>query len=364
MSRPARRAEFVADEIAATLSCTKAEASRRYGLALSSAEHPEVALRWGQGNIDGRKTQVICDGLQDVSSPAVEALAQQASEYAVDHTGPEVRRWLARRVIAADPGMAEVRHRRAVADRRVTFTPLADGVAELAALLPGVQARRLYDTLNAMAAAPLPGDVRSMDQRRADALVDLVTGRAEPPQVSMQVVVTADSLLGEGLEPAEVVGLGPVTGSEALQLLGASDAEPLAGSAVVGPGRDVVFRRLLADPGSGYLVDVSERQYRPSVALDRAVRARDRVCRFPGCSRPASKGQGTDLDHTIPWPRGQTTAGNLAVLCRHHHRLKHSPGWSVELDSDGVMEWTSPAGKTFRSEPWTYVEPGDVDDTG
>lgn len=286
---------------------------------------------------------------------------RQAADYASDHTAPEVRRWLARRVIAADPGMAEVRHRRAVADRRVTFNPMADGVAELAAVLPGVQARQIYDTVNAMAAGAAPGDIRSMDQRRADALVDLVTGRAEPPQVSVQVVVTADSLLGEGIEPAEVAGLGPITGSEALRLLDPSDANALVGSPTLDPCRDIVFRRLLTDPGSGYLVDVSEDQYRPSVMLDRAVRARDRVCRFPGCSRPASKNQGTDLDHTVPWPRGQTTASNLAVLCRHHHRLKHSPGWSAELQADGVMEWTSPGGKTFRSEPWTYTEPGDAD---
>jgi hypothetical protein len=115
---------------------------------------------------------------------------------------------------------------------------------------------------------------------------------------------------------------------------------------------------MLADPDSGYLVNVAERQDRPSAALDRVVRARDRVCRFPGCSRPATRGQGTDLDHTIPWPRGETTASNLAVLCRHHHLLKHSPGWSTKLHADGVMEWVSPSGKTYRTEPWIYTDTG------
>lgn len=342
---PELRTEFVADEIAVTLSCTKAAAARRYGLALSASEHPSVLGAWRRGVIDSRKAQVICDGLAGVSHPAANALADQAAKYATTHTSPEVRRWLQRRVIAADPGMAEIRRAKAVADRMVCVTPLSDGVSELYALLPSVQARQIYDTVNSVAMAAGAGDVRAMDQRRADALVDLLIGRAEPPQVTVQAVVPADTLLGPSAEPADVAGIGPITSSEVIELVGA-------------PDRDIAFRRMLADPDSGYLVDIAEKQYRPSPALDRAIRARDRVCRFPGCSRPATKGQGTDLDHTIPWPRGETTASNLAVLCRHHHLLKHSPGWTTELHPDGVMEWTSPAGRTYRTEPWIYTDTG------
>lgn len=339
------RSEYVADEIAVMLAITKVDASRRYGLALSATDHPSVQERWRRGALSTRKVQVICDGLLDVSSPAVEALAEQASSYAETHTGPELRRWLARRVIAADPGMAEIRRARAVADRMVTVTPLPDGVSELYALLPSVVARQIYDSVNALAQVASSSDVRTMDQRRADALVDLLVGNAEAPQVNIQVVVPADTLLGESAEPADVAGVGPITSTEALDLAGTT-------------GRDIAFRRMLTDPDSGYLVDIAERQYRPSTALDRAVRARDQVCRFPGCSRPATRGQGTDLDHTTPWPRGQTTASNLAVLCRHHHLLKHSPGWTAELLPDGVMQWTSPSGKTFRTEPWVYADTG------
>jgi hypothetical protein len=351
------RSEFVSDEIAVMLATTKVDASLRYALALSATGHPAVQDRWRRGTLSARKVQVICDGLVDVSSPAVDALAEQASSYAETHTAPELRRWLARRVIAADPGMAEIRRARAVSDRKVTLSPLPDGVSELYALLPSVVARQIYDCVNAIARASSDSsdssdsgrcgkpDVRTMDQRRADALIDLVVGRAEPPQVNVQVVVPADTLFGEGAEPADVAGVGPITGTEALELVGA-------------PVGDIAFRRMLTDPDSGYLVDVAERRYRPSTALDRAVRARDRVCRFPGCLRPATRGQGTDLDHTTPWPRGQTTASNLAALCRHHHLLKHSPGWTAELLPEGVMQWTSPSGKTYISEPWVYADTG------
>lgn len=353
------RAEFVPDEVAVTLACTKSAAASRYALALAVSEHPTVAAAWRCGTIDARKVQVICDGLRDVSYPAVDALAREASEYAATRTVPEVRRWLARRVIAADPGMAEIRRIRASAGRKVTVTPLSDGVSELCALLPSVQARQVHDTVNSLAHACASDDARTMDQRRADAFMDLICGRADPPQVTVQVVVPIDTLLAESAEPGNVAGVGPITASEALQLAGIGNLGGCGCRDISPRPHDVVFRRLLTDPDTGYLLDVAERQYRPSAQLDRSIRSRDGVCRFPGCNRPAATTRsGTDLDHTIPWPRGQTTAANPAVLCRHHHRLKHSPGWSAELGSDGVMEWASPAGKNFRTEPWAYVDPG------
>jgi hypothetical protein len=339
------RADFVDDEIAVTLACTKAAAASRCDIAHQAAAHPSVMSAWRSGRIDVRKVQALCDELEGVAPEAAREMAELAATYAESHTAPEVRRWLRRRVLAADPDLADARRTRAHAGRRVTFGALPDGVAELHAVLPALAARQVYDTVNAVAAAAVAGDIRTMDQRRADALVDLVLGRADPPQVGVQVVVPVASLTGDSKQPAEVAGVGPVTPGEALELIGASDA-------------NVAFRRMLTDPDSGQLIDLSERQYRPSSALARAVRARDRVCRFPGCSRPATERQGTDLDHTVPWPRGETSATNLAVLCRHHHRLKHSPGWNAVLRADGVMEWTSPTGRVYTSEPWDYSDTG------
>ena len=109
----------------------------------------------------------------------------------------------------------------------------------------------------------------------------------------------------------------------------------------------MTVRRLLTDPATGVLTDLTdaaEKRYRPSAALDRAVRARDVTCRFPGCRRSADS-PGTDLDHTVPWPAGPTAATNLAVLCRRHHRLKHTAGWNVHLHPTGVMTWTTPTGR-------------------
>ena len=217
-------------------------------------------------------------------------------------------------------------------------------MSELWALLPSVQARQIQQALTETAHAAGAEDARTMDQRRADTLVDLLLGRGEAPTVSVHVVVPAGTLAGTLEEPGWVPGLGPVT---------ATEAREAAEGCEVGQAS---WRRLLTDPQTGILIDLAEKRYRPSAALDRAVRARDVTCRFPGCRRSADSA-GTDLDHTVPWPVGPTSAANLAVLCRRHHRLKHAAGWRVRLEQTGVMTWTTPTGRHYRTDPWQYTDP-------
>ena len=89
------------------------------------------------------------------------------------------------------------------------------------------------------------------------------------------------------------------------------------------------------------------------------VRLRDPVCVFPRCQR---RSRACDLDHIEPYhppddpstvsgqaagPPGQTHPGNLAPLCRHHHRVKTHGGWHYARLPDGSYRWTSPTGRTF-----------------
>jgi hypothetical protein len=357
-------ADFVADEVGVLLACTRMAAARRVATALDASEHLRLADAWRQGRVDARKVSEIAAGVAPLCAPdsgatvAVEPLVAAAVDYATGHTAPQLRAWLSRRVVAAAPEAAERRRIKALADRRVTFTPLSDGVAELAALMPAIQARQIYDTVNALAHEAAAGDARTMDQRRSDALFDLLVGRAEPMAVSMQVVVPADVLAGESDEPGWVAGIGPTTAGTVRDLFAAHGDVVERSDRFTSALPPMMWRRLACDPDSGVLTDVAEKQYRPSTALDRAVRARDMTCRFPGCRRSAvGTRSGTDLDHTVPWPVGRTEASNLAVLCRHHHRLKHSPAWTVQLHPDGQMVWTTPTGRQFRTDPWQYGKP-------
>jgi hypothetical protein len=88
--------------------------------------------------------------------------------------------------------------------------------------------------------------------------------------------------------------------------------------------------------------------YVPPAWMATLVRARDGGCRFPGCTTTL---RFCDLDHVIPWPAGTTAADNLIALCRRHHRIKQTHGWSVRLDSDGTTTWTDPTGRTRTTHP-------------
>ncbi|VEG27322.1 HNH endonuclease [Actinomyces howellii] len=106
------------------------------------------------------------------------------------------------------------------------------------------------------------------------------------------------------------------------------------------------WRRVVTDPLSGAVVDVGRTRYRPPAALADAVRARDASCTHPGCETPARR---CDLDHVVPWAQGgPTSVDNLVCLCQAHHRLKHTPGWSLARTGDGGLRWRTPSGARYE----------------
>jgi hypothetical protein len=46
--------------------------------------------------------------------------------------------------------------------------------------------------------------------------------------------------------------------------------------------------------------------------------------------------------------------GNDAPKCRHDHRLKQQPGWTVDQLPDGTFRWTTPSGRSYDTEPTRY----------
>jgi Domain of unknown function (DUF222) len=83
-------------------------------------------------------------------------------------------------VLKADPTQAKARHQHAVADRRVYHQPYNDGTAELGGVnLPPDRAAAAFNRLDRLAiAARSAGDPRTLTQLRADAMLDLLAGRA------------------------------------------------------------------------------------------------------------------------------------------------------------------------------------------
>ena len=122
-------------------------------------------------------------------------------------------------------------------------------------------------------------------------------------------------------------------------------------------------RRLSCDAS---LVEIRERDGKPlSVgrktrsippALRRALKRRDRGCRFPGCENYRF----VDAHHIRHWARGgETKIDNLVLLCRRHHRLVHEGGYSVERLPGERLRFRGPHGAPIPDSP--RPPPGSLD---
>jgi len=119
-------------------------------------------------------------------------------------------------------------------------------------------------------------------------------------------------------------------------------------------------RRLSCDVGlvrvhhgpDGSILDVGRRTRTIPPALRRALDARDRGCRFPGCGLRFAEGH-----HATHWAEGgETSLGNCLLLCRYHHRLVHEGGWRVEWWGQGRPVFFDPRGGTHFEGRWQPLE--------
>ncbi len=146
----------------------------------------------------------------------------------------------------------------------------------------------------------------------------------------VQVAVSALTLMRQDDGPADLAGRSPID---------ANTARELAGNATS-------WDRLLTHPVTGTVLECDT--YRPTSAMVRLLRARDRHCRFPGCRQPAIR---CELDHTIAASDGGAThVCNLANLCKRHHDVKHHTRWHVRQLPGGRLVWTSPTGRVYRED--------------
>jgi hypothetical protein len=91
----------------------------------------------------------------------------------------------------------------------------------------------------------------------------------------------------------------------------------------------------------GEPLDIGRKTRSIPAAIDRALRARDGGCRFPGCDRT----RWCDGHHIEHWANGgETKLANLVVLCSFHHGLVHEGGYGLRRTDDGVFVFTRPDG--------------------
>jgi hypothetical protein len=269
---------------------------------------PATWLAHLRGEIDGWKLRLIASTVGSLCEPdSMVQLDAKVVAYASTHTATQTKAWLRRFVARVEPDRHQVRTRRALADRQVWVGHEDDGVSWLHALLPTADAIRIDQSLTHQAKL-LPADHRTLDNKRADLLADLLMGRdgtgTARAGATIAVKVPITTLAGLTDQPGE-----SFDGQFALP---ADLVRDLARE----PG--TLFYRVLTDP-LGHILDVAELGRFASSKLRVAVNVRDGTCGVPTCSRPATE---CDLDHEEPHPRGPTSGDNLRPLCRRHHRMK------------------------------------------
>ncbi len=191
----------------------------------------------------------------------------------------------------------------------------------------------------------------------------------------MNLTVPLTTLLDLADEPGEAAGFGPLDAATTRLLAGAAARHPATrwcltvtdGTGRVighgcrgrdraspagdraspgGAGRGLVIKiDPLAFPGCGHQRET--RGYQLTPRLRHLIEIRDRTCTFPGCRRPAVR---CDKDHTVPYGHGgRTCECNTAALCRTHHQVKQADGWHLEQPAPGVLQWTTPSGRTYTT---------------
>jgi hypothetical protein len=315
------------------------------GLAATRERLLEGSLPWSHA-------EVVAEGVREVEPEDVDRYEREALRLVTGAGLGQAKHRIRQLIDRLRPDLMTERHEAARAERDVTIEPGANGMAWLHLYLPAPEAVAIHHRLT-RAAIALHGEEdehRCIGQLRADAAIDLLLAPLPEatdgevldrlrrtwgamdivPQVHVTVPVL--TLLGKGDQPGHLRGYGPIDPATARRLTAQAPS----------------LYRILVDPGTDTVVQVGREHYEVPPALRRFLQLRDETCRFPGCSRSADL---CDVDHTIPWAwNGETNATNLAHLCRVHHRLKER-GWSVELEDDGVMHWTSPFGRRRTTLP-------------
>ena len=236
------------------------------------------------------------------------------------------------------------RHRKAVSERRVTTRPAPDSMAYLSVLMPVEQAVCLQATLGRDADS-LIATGNSAGRTRNQLMVDLLFARATGQAVAsggpvaVNLVLSDETLLAGGHEPAQLQGYGPVPAGIARQLVADSlDAHTAT-----------TLQRIYSCPQSGALTAMESQSRTFPKGLAKLIDLRDRTCRTPWCDAPIRH-----HDHIRSRREsGATTADNGSGLCEACNYAKEGEGWTARPvarpSGRHLIDLGTPTGHHYRS---------------
>jgi hypothetical protein len=278
---------------------------------------PKVAKALSSGEIGYQSASLLCHLREQLGEKRDRFEEAEMLELARNHSVATLR-FLCRyaRHVADPDGFfrdAEADYRR----RRLHISPLIDGMHVIDGLLDAEGGAALRTALDSLAKRLGADDERSHGQRTADALVELVQHAMDEGRLPrrngvrphLTLTTTLEGLKNQlGAPPAELELSLPIS-TRSLERIACDST---------------ISRVLLAD---SMVIDVGRATRVVSAPMRRALRVRDKGCRWPGCDRQLSW---SSPHHIIAWAKdGPSKLPNLVLLCFFHHRLVHEGGWQV-----------------------------------
>ncbi|MFI2489287.1 DUF222 domain-containing protein [Promicromonospora kroppenstedtii] len=254
------------------------------------------------------------------------------------------------------------RNAKAVSERRVSIRPAPDLMVYLTALVPMAQGVQAYAQLKTTAeTAKATSDERGVGQIMADTLIERTTtrepGHANDVPVTINLLVSDDTLLAAGNQPAVVVEGAPA----GVGVVPAPVARNLAAHAIE---TDTAWlRSIYVNPHGRLLATTSTSRFHPP-GLSNLLRAREQgICATTWCDAPVRH-----TDHITPHAEGgPTSLDNGQGLCARCNHAKQAPGWSqktTQLNGLHAVETITPTGHTYVSVAPTPPTPARSGDTG
>lgn len=299
----------------------------RVGQAL--AELPLIRQAFAGGQLSLDKVRALVR----IATPADEEVWLELALNADAARLVRICREVRRSMDADAPGQAdELQARRGLWTRA-----REDGMHRLVALLPPEDAGLVTAALEAIA--------RSDALPPRDEADDVWAGR----RLDALVAVTEHAL---GSAPEELVGapgavqmvvhvdVGVLTGEQPDGRCHLEDGTPIAAEVARRLGCDADIVAITEK--DGLPIDVGRKKRLFTRKQRRALQARDRTCRFPGCPVPAGRTRGHHL--TSWWLGGRTDVANGLSLCSAHHGRLHQGAFRVRGDAGGELRFETPEG--------------------
>ena len=348
--RAAERGRDVPSLIAYARRESPARGRRFLGLARSLSELPHTAAAMEAGALSEWRATLVAreTACLAASDRAIvdERICARRADGSFPFEGWGDRRLVAetmRQVADVDPAALVERRSRAEADRGVSLRPAPDVMARLSVLFSAANGIAVWATLSRVAdEARAAGDPRTRQQVMADTVYERITGlsAAEGVPVTVNLVVSDETLLGRGAALGWIQDFGPVSANTADDLVRRAAADAHA-----------ALRRLYATPDTGTLVGMDSVARQFPAGLATFLDLRDRLCRTPYCDAPIRH-----HDHVVrKADGGDTSAVNGQGLCEQCNYVKEAPGWVAHPitgppDAPHVVETVLPTGHVVRSE--------------